>query len=158
MPAPQIQNPHGAFGLAALDTYDGTERSPVVENFRAAVTTIIQGDLVALSTSSGYVIRALTDTAAGLVIGVALHDGPSTVGNPVPVIIYGPAYGVRKDNTVAVTAGNLVVRSAAVTASALALAGTTAVTQLKDTGTTIGIVMASKTAGDTTCDLFVVKT
>ncbi len=156
MPTPQLQNPTGAFGAASLSGYTGDDRVATVETFRAAVSTILRGDLVALSTSSGYVIRCLTNTGAALVVGIALAPS-GAVGTDVPVVIYGPFYGANKDNTVAVTAADIVTRSAAVTGTVLSLVGTTAVTQLKDLGTTIGIVMANQTAGDTTADIFVCK-
>lgn len=156
MPGPQIQNSAGAFGASALPGYTGDDLSPLVTEMRAAVSTIVRGDIVALSTSSGYCIRCLTDTGQQLMVGIALAP-QTTIGNPVPIVVYGPFIGANKDNTVAVTAANLVTRSAAVTATLLALAGSTAITQLKDTGLTIGIVQANAIATATTCDIFVCK-
>lgn len=156
MPSPQISNPAGAFGETALSTYTGDDLGALYVTMRAAVTTIVRGDLVALSTSSGYCIRALTNTGAQLLIGVA-QESQDTTGDPIQVCIYGPFKGANKDNTVAVTAAYLVTRSAAVTATVLSLSQATAVTTLAALGTTIGIVMADASAAATTCDIFVCK-
>lgn len=154
MPSTQLQNAAQVWGVSSLAGYTGDDRWALVNEFRAA-TTITRGDIVALSTSTGYVIDCLTNTGQQLMVGIAAATASS--GTVVPVVIYGPFFGAKKDNTVAVTAADLVTRSAAVTAGVLSLAGSTAVTTLADTGKTIGIVMASQTAGDTTADIFVCK-
>lgn len=157
MPTPQIQNIAQAFmGDVSSGLVLGQDRPSLAQTFRAAVTTQAVGDLIALSSSAGYCIRCLTNTGQQLLVGVAL-EAPTTVGNPIDVIVYGPSFSTNKDNTVAVTAADLVTRSAAVTATVLSLAGSTAITQLKDTGLTIGVVWANQTAGDTTANIFVVK-
>jgi len=154
MPTPQLQNSAGAFGLSGLGTYTGDDRWEAVETFIAS-TTITRGDIVALSTSSGYVIDCLTNTTENKMVGIAAAS--ATAGQEIPVVIAGPFYGAKKDNTVAVTAGDAVGRSAAVTASVLSISAATAVTQLKDTGRVIGVVMANQTAGDATADIFVCR-
>lgn len=152
MPTGQISNQVGAFGLATTtDDTSGVYITPVngITN-----VTINAGDLVALSSVSGKVVRCLTNTSPNLIIGVAATSIlPSATG---VVIISGPAFNVSKDTAAAVTAGDNVTRSAAVTASVLS-AQTTAITQLKDVGQSIGTVMANATAAATVCDIFVNK-
>lgn len=155
MSGPQIQNAAQAFGEATMAGYTGDDRVATVTDMRAAVTTIVRGDIVALSTSSGYCIRALTDTGQQLLVGIALA-GTTTAGNPIPIVIAGPFYTANK-GTAAITAGDLVTRSATITAGAAAFGATTAVTQAKDLGLAVGIAMSTQTAGDSTVDVFVVK-
>lgn len=156
MSGPQIQNAAQAFGEATMDGYTGDDRVALVTDMRAAVTTIVRGDIVALSTSSGYCIRSLTDTGAQLLVGIALA-GTTTAGNPIPIVVYGPFYGASKGTASAVTAGDLVGRSATATAALAPIGQTTAVTQIKDVGLSIGLVMANASAAATTADIFVVK-
>lgn len=153
MPSPQIQNPAGAFGLSTMSTYDGNDLPAVVNNMLAA-TTISRGDLVALGSTVGQVIKCLTDTGQQLLAGVSLAD--TAAGGVVPVVTSGPVLFCKK-GTSSITAGDLVTRSATVTAGAISLAGTTAITQLKDTGLTVGIATATVSAAATSVSIFVVK-
>lgn len=156
MPTPQLQNPAQAFGVTSLGGYTGDDRWPLVETMRASVTTILRGDIVALSTSSGYVIRCLTNTSPQIMVGIAC-EAPAAVGQEIMVMVYGPFYGANKDNTVAVTAADILGRSAAVTGSLLSLTAGLVVTTYAGLLQGIGIAMASQTAGDTTVDIFVCK-
>lgn len=144
-----IVNPGGAFGSAASNP-----QGAVVRPFLFATTTS-QGQLVALSTSTGVVIKSLTDTAQKLLVGVALSN--IAAGGIALVCTYGPCYGVKKDTASAVTAGDVVTRAATDTAGAAPIGGTTAVTQYKDIALGIGIVMANAVATATVCDLFIAK-
>lgn len=148
--ATAISNPLGAYGYALTD--DGGK---VLTVLKKAATTITKGNLVALSSSVGYVIKCLTDTAQKLIIGVAYEDIPA---NDAGIIVtYGEVHGVLKDTSSAVTAGDVVTRAATDTAGVTPLAGTTAVTQYKDVGLGIGIVVANAAATATTCSVFVCK-
>lgn len=152
MGTPQISNQLGAFGLGT--TNDDT--SGVLQVFVNGITntTINAGDLVALSTVSGKVVRCLTGTSPNLIVGVAAQAIPGS-GNGL-VITQGPAFNVNKDTASAVTQGDNVTRSAAVTASVLSVQ-TTAITQLKDLGQAVGVAMATAATALTVCDIFVTK-
>lgn len=143
-----IDNPNAAFGQSAALQSSGTQ----VEEYLAK-TTVSAGDVVALSSTSGAIIKCLTDTAQRLLVGIALEGiAASSTGL---VCSYGPVIGVKKDTASAVTAGDAVTRAATDTAGVTPLAGTTAVTQYKDTNICIGVVMANAVATATTCDIFV---
>lgn len=150
MPSPQIVDPVGVWGRTATD-----DRSPLRAPMIAS-GTVTKGELVVcVSNSTGVVRSATVGDALPLVVGVA--GATRTTTQSVDVIIIGPAYGVKKDSTVAITQGDKVGLSAAVAASALSITAATVVTQLKDTGNVIGIALASYSAASTTCDLFLLK-
>jgi hypothetical protein len=118
--------------------------------------TVTAGDFVVNTSNSSGVVRSATVGDNGqLVIGVAAAT--RTSAQVVDVIIYGPVYGVKKDNTVAITEGDKVGLSAAVAAGALSITAATVVTQMKDTGKVCGIALAAYSAAATTCDIFFVK-
>lgn len=92
-----IWNPGGVFGQTAelpkLGPWDVL-----------AANTISAKELVALSTSPGYVIRNLVATSAGLQCGVALRGG--TAGKMISIVTGG--WVVVKKGTASLTAGDLV--------------------------------------------------
>lgn len=146
-----LNNPAGAFGAPVLSGFDNSNASAVA-TMRAAVTTINAGDLVAYSSSAGYVIRALTDTAANLLCGIALEKATSTVGNPIMI---GTGGWVKANKgTAAITAGNFVTVETTTTGAIAAVTVATAVTQVKDIAGLVGVCMVSATAGDTTCNVW----
>lgn len=150
MPSPQIVDAVGVWGRTPTD-----DRSPLHVPMIAS-GTVTSGDLVVcVSNSTGVVRSATTGDALPLVVGVAAQTKTST--QSVDIIIHGPVYGVKKDNTVGVTAGDKVGLSAAVAASVLSISAATAVTQLKDTGNVIGIALATYSAASATADIFFVK-
>ena len=150
MPSPQIVNANGVWGSTA-----GNDRSPLRVPMIAS-GTVTAGDLVICTSNSTGVVRSATVGDNGQkIIGVAAATRTST--QVVDVIIYGPVYGVKKDNTVAITEGDKVGLSAAVAAGVLSITAATAVTQMKDTGLVCGIALAAYTAAATTCDIFFVK-
>lgn len=150
MPSPQIVDSKGVWGRTPTD-----DRSPVRVPMIAS-GTVTKGDFVVCTSDSTGVVRSCTVGDNGqLVIGVAAATRTST--QSVDVIIYGPVYGVKKDNTVAVTEGDKVGLSAAVAAGALSITAATVVTQMKDTGKVCGIALAAYSAAATTCDIFFVK-
>lgn len=147
MPAAQLQNPAGAFGLAA-----DIEQADVFAEALAAVTTITKGDLVALSSSAGYVIRALTTTGPALIIGVA-QEACLTAGRPVKFATKGRVVTVNK-YTAALTAGNIVTIDATTTGAVAVQAATTAITQIKDIRSVLGVVIADASAAATTVQVW----
>ncbi len=149
MPEANLLNPGGAFGGAAT--------IPQANHARPFVTaaTVSKGQLVAMSSSTGVVILCLTNTAQRLLVGVAMENIAS--GGIGLVCTYGMYYGAKKDTASAVTAGDIVTRAATDTGGVAPLAGTTAVTQYKDTNLGMGIVWTNAAATATTCDIFVVK-
>lgn len=144
-----VQNPAGAFG----ETFGG-EASSVVGTYQLS-TAVSKGEVVALSSTTGLAIRALTNTAGALLIGVAMND--IAAGAYGLVCERGRFFGAKKDTAGALTAGNFVTASAAVTGSVAVLSAATAVTTYGDMGKAVGVVLANKTAGDTTVDLYVCK-
>lgn len=151
MGTPQLNNPAGAFGAPVLTGFDNSNVAAAVP-LRAAVTTILAGDLVAYSSSAGYVIRALTNTAVGLIAGVALEGATSTVGNPIMIGVGG--WVKANKNTAAITAGNFVTLDTTTTGSVAAVTQAFAITQAKDIQGFVGVCMVSATAGDTTCNVW----
>lgn len=143
MAGSQITNPGGLLGVAAQQS---VKTDDVI-----ASTTISATDVVALSTSAGYGIKCLTDTAANLAIGVALNS--AAAGQVCTVVTYGVA--TTRKGTAAITAGNIVNRDATVTASVKA--ATNAVTDGITLATAgfFGTALASQTAGDTTAVVYV---
>jgi hypothetical protein len=146
-----LQNPAGAFGAPVLTGFDPSNAT-AYGSMRAAVSTITAGDVVAYSSSVGYVIRALTNTAANLIAGVALEAATSTVGNPIMVATGG--WVKANKGTAAITAGNYVTAETTTTGAVAAVTQATAVTQVKDVQGLIGVCMVSATAGDTTCNVW----
>lgn len=150
MPSPQIVNANGVWGSTT-----GNDRSPVRVPMIAS-GTVTAGDFVVCTSNSTGVVRSCTVGDNGqLVVGVAAATRTTT--QVVDVIIYGPVYGVKKDNTVAITEGDKLGLSAAVAAGALSITAATVVTQMKDTGKVCGIALAAYSAAATTCDMFFVK-
>jgi len=150
MPSPQIVNANGVWGSTT-----GDDRSPVRVPMIASGTVTAGEFVVCTSNSTGVVRSATTGDSGQLVVGVAGATRTST--QVVDVIIYGPVYGVKKDNTVAVTEGDKIGLSGAVASGALSISAATVVTQMKDTGKVCGIALAAYTAAATTCDIFFVK-
>lgn len=136
-----LENPGAAYGLSV-----DIEAPATFDQQLAAVTTITKGDLVALSSSAGYVIRALTNTAVGLIIGVAL-EACLTTGRPVKFACKGRVVTVNKC-TGALTAGNIITIDATTTGAVNVNAASTAVTQIKDVRNVLGVVIKDATAGD----------
>jgi len=147
MPGPQIQNPTGAFGNPVISGFDQSKPSNAC-TMRAAVTTINAGDLVAYSSSAGYVIRCLTNTAVNLIAGVALENAESTAGTAINVAIEG--YCLVNKGTAAITAGNYITCDTTTTGSCANVTAATAITQAKDIAGWAGVCMVSATAGDAT--------
>lgn len=143
-----IRNPAGAFGASVT----GSERGHIIVPMMFT-TTVSKGQVVSLSSAASRVIKTLTDTAVKLQIGIALED--TAAESEGLVCVYGPATALK--TAAAMTAGDIAQRDGTTAASVSSLAGTTAITQLKDAGVGIGIVMASVTAGDATVELFVGK-
>lgn len=156
MPSPQIQNPQGAFGLAGLSTYHGDDLPAVIVDM-SAVTAISRGEVVAMGgTLPGNAIRCLTATAATIALGIAVSD--AAIGTQVvPVIVQGPCNFAKKDTAAALTAGNYVQRSGAVSGTVAVISAATAVSQASDTGKVIGIVVADASAAATSVALYVTK-
>ena len=142
-----LQNPASAFGLTP-----DTEVPNTNDVALAAVTTIKKGDLVALSSSAGYIIRCLTNTSRKLIVGVAL-ESCLTVGRPVKFATKGRVVTVNK-YTAALTAGNIVTIDATTTGAVAVDATTTAVTQAKDLLAVLGVVIADVTAGASTVQVW----
>lgn len=142
-----LQNPGGAYGLSV-----DIESPATYDQQLAAVSTITKGDLVALSSSAGYVIRALTNTAVGLIIGVALETC-LTSGRSVKFACKGRVVSVNKC-TGALTAGNIVTIDATTTGAVNVNAASTAVTQIKDVRNVLGVVIADATAAATTVQVW----
>ncbi len=147
MPTPQLQNPTGAFGQTPSD-----EAADLFSSALAATTTITKGDLVALSTSAGYIIRCLTNTARGLIVGVA-QETCLTAGRPVRFATKGRVVTVNK-YTAALTAGNIVTIDATTTGAVAVDATSTAVTQAKDLRAVLGVVIADASAAATTVQVW----
>lgn len=144
-----LVNPGGAFGEAATSP-QGTVVRPYL-----FTTTCTGGNLVALSTSTGRVIACLTNTAQTRLLGVAIN---TTAAEGIGMVVTGgPFFGVKKDTSAAVTAGDIVTRAATDTGGVVAIGSTTAVTQYKDINLGIGVVMANASAAAATCDIFVVR-
>lgn len=143
----QLQNPGGAFGLTP-----DLESPDVFDQQLAAVSTILKGDLVALSSSAGWVIRCLTNTARGLIVGVAL-EACLTVGRPIKFATHGRVVTVNK-YTAALTAGNIVTIDATTTGAVAVDASSTAVTQTKDLRSVLGVVIADASIAATTVQVW----
>lgn len=151
MGSAQLNNPAGAFGAPVLTGFDNSNVASAVP-MRQAVTTINAGDLVAYSSSAGYVIRALTDTAANLLAGVALESSTGTVGNPIMV---GTGGWVKANKgTAAITAGNFVTVSTTTTGAVKAVTSGFAITTAGDLAGLIGVCMVNATAGDSTVNVW----
>lgn len=144
-----VINPAGAFGESAF-----APSSQIVRPYKVT-TTVTGGNIVALSTDTGIAIACLTNTAQKRQLGIAVNN--IAAGNVGLVCIYGPFYGAKKDTASAVTAGDIVTRAATDTGGVAPIAGTTAVTQYKDIGLGIGVVLADAVATATVCDIFVGK-
>lgn len=142
-----LQNPGAAYGLSV-----DLESPDTFDQQLAAVTTITKGDLVALSSSAGYIIRALTNTAPALIIGVAL-EACLTTGRPVKFAVKGRVVTVNK-YTAALTAGNIVTIDATTTGAVAVQAATTAITQIKDIRNVLGVVIADATAAAATVQVW----
>lgn len=142
-----IVNPLAAFGLT-----DDTNVPNTYDTALAAVTTITKGDLVALSSSAGYVIRSLTNTAPALIVGVAL-EACLTAGRPIKFATKGRTVTVNK-YTAALTAGNIVTIDATTTGAVAVQALTTAITQIKDLRAVLGVVIADASAAATTAQIW----
>lgn len=146
-----ISNPGGAYGASGTSS----ARGAVTELYKL-ITAVSRGELVALSSTTGDLIRCLTNTAQRLVVGVAVED--IALGKTGLVCTLGPVFGVKKDTASAVTAGDLVTRATTDTASVAPLGQTTAVTQVKDSiGIVCGVVLADAVATATSCDVYVNK-
>jgi hypothetical protein len=143
----QLQNPGSAFGLTP-----DIETPSVFDQALAAVSTITKGDLVALSSSAGYVIRALTGTSPALIVGVALETCLTT-GRVIKFATKGRVVTVNKC-TGALTAGNIVTIDATTTGGVNVNAASTAVTQIKDVRSVLGVVIADATAAATTVQVW----
>jgi hypothetical protein len=143
MPASQITNPAGLLGQT------GTQS--VKTDDLVMATAVSANEVVALSTSAGYGIRCLSDTAANIAIGVATET--AAIGEVCTVITYGVA--TTKKGTAAITAGNIVNRDA--TVSGTVKAATQAVTDGITLATAgfFGTALASATAGDATAVIYV---
>lgn len=144
-----VLNPGGAFGGSA-----NVPAAQIVRPYKM-ITTVTGGNIVALSTSTGTGIACLTDTAQKRQLGIAVQN--IAAGGVGLVCIYGPFYGAKKDTASAVTAGDIVTRAATDTGGVAPIGGTTAVTQYKDIGLGIGVVLADAVATATVCDIFVGK-
>lgn len=144
-----VINPAGVFGESAF-----SPKAQIVRPYHM-VTTVTAGNVVAASTSTGRGIACLTNTGQKAQLGIAVEN--IAAGSVGLVCIYGPFYGAKKDTASAVTAQDVVTRAATDTGGVAPLAGTTAVTQYKDVGLGIGIVLADAVATATVCDIFVGK-
>lgn len=151
MSGPQIQNPTGAFGAPVLSGFDASKPGASTI-LRAAVTTITAGDLVAYSSSAGYVIRALTGTAVNLLCGVAMETVTSA-GNAINIAIGG--WVVANKGTAAITAGNYVTVDTTTTGAIAAVTDGKAVTLVSHIQGFVGVCMVNATAGDTTCNIWI---
>lgn len=150
MPSPQIQDAVGVWGRTPTDDRDALMTAMIASG------TVTKGELVVcVSNSTGVVRSATTGDALPLVIGVAAATRTTT--QSVPIVIHGPVYGVKKDNSVGVTQGDKVGLSAAVASSVLSISAATVVTQLKDTGNVLGIALATYSAASATADIFICK-
>lgn len=152
MTMPGLYNPAGVWG--STSEYNGQGYTqPMV-----AATAITAKTIVALSTTAGQVVPCLTDMDKGAVLGVAMEG--VAAGQTVMVRILGPVFGVAKSTAAADNFAQFdrVTFSATTTAAAALLSDATAVTQAKDVGNSIGIVMAAATTGATTCNIFLVRT
>lgn len=154
MAGPTIQNPAGAFGLASMSTYDGADL-PAVTVATSMQTAVSRGEVVALGTTIGTGIRCLTGTAAGLAVGVALQD--AGIGKVCDVAVGGPVINVKKDTAGALTAGNKVQRSTAISGTVALLSGATVISSAADIGACLGIVVADASAAATSVSIYVVK-
>jgi hypothetical protein len=139
----QVTNPGGLLGV-------GAQQSVKTDDVIAS-TTISATDVVAMSTSAGYGIRCLTNTAASLAIGVALNNAPA--GEICTIVTFGVA--TTRKGTAAITAGNIVNRDATVTAGVKAAAD--AVTDGVTLGTAgfFGTALADASAAATTAVIYV---
>lgn len=151
MASGNLSNPAGAFGEPILTGFDNTNAN-AYGPMRQAVTTIVAGDAVAYSSSAGFVIRALTNTAVNLAAGIALEASTSTAGNPIMVATGG--WVKANKGTAAITAGNWVTFDTTTTGALAAVTQGFAVTQAKDIQGFVGVCMVSATAGDTTVNVW----
>lgn len=152
MSMPGLYNPGGVWG--STSEYNGQGYTqPMV-----AATAVTGKTLVALSTTAGQVVPCATNADAGSVLGVAMDT--VAAGQTVMVRILGPVYGAAKSTAAADNFAQFdrVTFSATTTAAAALLSDATAVTQAKDVGNSIGIVMAAATTGATTCNIFLIRT
>lgn len=133
-----ISNPAAAWGETASNA------GPTVHCI--AANSISQGEVVALSTSPGYVIRNLVATSAGLQMGVALRT--ATSGQGVAVQIGGIATVLK--GTASLTAFHIAGADPTVSGAVGDVSQATAVTQAKDVRGFIGTILADSTAGATT--------
>lgn len=140
-----LDNPAAAFGLSA----DYPQQTfPAV-----AANTIAVGEVVAMSTSPGYVIRNLVATSAGLQCGTALNA--ATAGKAVEVVTGG--WQLVLKGTAAVTVGNVVKADPTVSGAVGNITNGLAITTVGDARGIIGTCVASATAGDATVAIFVGK-
>lgn len=132
-----VTNPAGAFGLAARG-------GQTVENVLCA-NSISAGELVALSTSPGYVIRNLVATGAGLQCGVALETG--VAGDAIAICTGG--WVLVNKGTAALTAGDLAKADPTVSGAVGAVTAATVVSQASNVRGFVGTVVADASAAAT---------
>lgn len=148
----QITNPAGVWGetTQALGQGDGIVSA-------VAATAITAKTVVALSTTEANIVPAATNQATDSIVGIAIEAASS--GNPCLVCTSGPVYGVAKSTAAAdnIAQFDRLTISSTTTAAVALLASTTAVTQIKDIGSVVGIAMAAATTGATTVDVWVVR-
>lgn len=147
-----ITNPTLAFGYTSPQ---GSPAGWAVDTY-AAGAVVSSGYLVAITqnTANGQaVIHAVTDVDTPRIVGVAL-DNANTNGT-VRVVRWGPCTAKKGDANFA--AGNYVTIDATTVGVVAALTAGAAVTQVKDLGKFVGVVLAAATTGATTVPIFVVR-
>lgn len=140
--AGHIANPAGAL---AEDAQYGPSTQDVI-----AANSVSKNELVALSTSPGYVIRNLVATAAGIQFGVASFKDIAS-GAAGTVVVGG--WTTVKKGTAAITAGQIVGTDPTVSGAVGAVTAATAVTQAKDVRGFVGTAVADASAAATTVNI-----
>lgn len=137
-----VSNPAGAYGLTASAPATGVNA--------VAANAISAGEVVALSTSPGYVIRNLVATTAGLQCGVALN----TAGAGKSVTVATGGWVTVNKGTASLTAGNLVKADPTVSGAVGLASDATVVSQASNLNGIIGKVVADASAAATTVAIF----
>lgn len=143
-----IQDSKGVWGYAASQ-FNNRGASYVTVTAENAISA---GNIVALGTATGAVIKCLSGTTASLVVGIAATT-IATSGTGL-VCVGGPFYGATK-GTAAVTAGGILKRDTAANGGVIEITAATVVTIATDIRGFIGKAMVSASAAATTCDIWV---
>lgn len=140
-----INNPAGAFGYALTESPAGWGQY----DFQAGAV-VTSGYVVALS-ANGTVIHALTNVSSHKILGIAIDN--AVTNGTLRVANYGPVVAVKGNGNF--VAGDAVAVDATTPGVVGALTPATAVTQWKDVGPLVGVVLAAATTGATSVNIFV---